>query len=310
MNLNRIKLFRTVARYQSVTRTSGLLHVSQSSISHQLRQLQNDYGTKLYVRNGRGIELTPEGRRFLAEADPILQQTDRFEGRFKAHQQIESCESLLVGGSYGLAAGLLPMLLTGFQKSHTDVQLAVRAGNQKTIEQLIVAGEVEIALLVNTATPSLSLASELYRREPIVVFASRNHPLAKNVKISLSDLLQTPLVLRGEAGGSSPVNEKILREIQRDGRQAKIAAFCDSPDAVKVAVRRKVGVGLLYRDLVIRDAHRGDFKILKVEGLTIFGQSFIGYHSTRPLTRSAAQFLEYLRRRRQTGERKKVHRML
>jgi DNA-binding transcriptional LysR family regulator len=79
----------------------------------------------------------------------------------------------------------------------------------------------------------------------------------------------------------------------------KVAAFYDSPDAVKVAVRNKIGVGLLYRELVQREVQKREFKILTVENLKLYGHTYIIYHKQRPLSANAQLLLKLLRRRKQ-----------
>jgi DNA-binding transcriptional LysR family regulator len=111
MNLNRIKLFSIIAKYSNLTKASEVLRVSQSSLSHQMRLLQNEYGTILYKKTGRGVELTPAGQQFLDEVNPILQGWEQFSEKFKTRRTAESYETLQVGGSYGFSMELLPSVI-------------------------------------------------------------------------------------------------------------------------------------------------------------------------------------------------------
>lgn len=88
-----------------------------------------------------------------------------------------------------------------------------------------------------------------------------------------------------------------LRKIENQGVQVRIALRCESPGAVKAAVRKKMGLGLLFEELVKHDAERGDFKILKIKGLNLFGQSCIVYHRKKLLSSHAQDFLALLRQR-------------
>jgi DNA-binding transcriptional LysR family regulator len=162
---------------------------------------------------------------------------------------------------------------------------------------MVLNGEVDIAAVSNPPQ-SPDLVTEPFRQEKLLAFSSPNHPLAKRGSLAISDLARIPLVIRGESEGDMTATEEILREIQNQGVEIKIAMRCDSYEAVKAAVRHHMGVGLLFEGLVMHDAKRGDFKILKIKGLNLVGQSFIIYHKEKPLSQNARDFLELLRKRR------------
>jgi DNA-binding transcriptional LysR family regulator len=157
-------------------------------------------------------------------------------------------------------------------------------------------GDVEVAL-VTTAPESASLCVEPYRREQMVAFVSVNHPLASKERLSLAEILCQPLVVRAERGLHGTIL-KILREYEREGFKMNVAMRCESPDAVKAAVRKKAGVGFLYKDLLKTDSRTRDFKILKAKGLKLDARSFVIYHKERALSANAGDFLKILYRQR------------
>jgi DNA-binding transcriptional LysR family regulator len=298
MNLNRIRLFSIVASHSNLTKASQMLHVSQSSISHQLAILQKDYGVRLYKKTGHGIELTTEGRQFLVEIQPLLDGLERFDREFRRNSGREQLDSLAIAGTHALSADLLPSLSADFQKIHPQIQLSLRTGNQWAIEKFVLEGNVEIAVTTNAATGSPSLVNEPYGQERIAAFVPIHHPLARKRKVTLSELLREPLVLRG-ASGLESTRKRMLREMEERGYRPKVAAFYDSADAVKVAVRKNTGVGLLYKETIKHDVQKGDFKILKIDDLKLDVHTFVVFHKTRPLSDNAKLFLNFLRERKQ-----------
>ena len=296
MNLNRIKLFTIVARYANITKASQVLHVSQSSVSHQMRLLQNEFGATFYTKNGRGVELTTAGLLFLAEAERILHRWEALHQNFKSAQPIQTWSSLTVGGSYGWSSELLPSVMADFQKKYPHVQIALRTGNHTPIEQSVLKGDVEVALITFPES-SPRLVTEPYRRQRIAAFVSAHHPLAKRANPKVSEILACSFVVRGEQGPDSNFN-KLLGRLERNGYTLKISAYCDSPDAVKVVVGKGTGVGLLYEEAIRPDVQRGTFKILNLPGLKLYARSFIVYHRDRPLSENAREFLKLLRQRK------------
>lgn len=299
MNLNRIKLFCIVASHLNLTKASQVLHVSQSSLSHQMSLLQSHYHVRLYKKTGRGIELTAEGRKFLSAAKAIIERFEQFERQFSARTETDQPESLNVGGSYGLSMGLLPSLLADFQRDHARLQISLRTGTRTIVEQLVLRGDVDVALMQIAGSLSSLLVSEPFGLEKLVVFVSVDHPLARKPKVTLREILQSPLVISGERVFESNI-KNILRGLEDKGYKPRITGFYDSPDALKVAVLKKAGVGLLYcKDVVKHEVQKGDLKILNVEDLKLYGRTFIVYHKHKPLSVNAKLFLELLRRRKQ-----------
>jgi LysR family transcriptional activator of glutamate synthase operon len=297
VNLNRIRLFSIVASHANLTKASQILHVSQSSISHQLALLQKDYGVKLYKKTGHGIELTTEGQQFLAETAPLLEALEKFDKEFRRYPAQQKSDSLAIAGTHALSADLLPSLSADFQKMHPQIQLSLRTGNQRAIEKFVLEDDVEIAVTTNSATRSPSLTTEPYGEERIAAFVPVHHPLAKKRKVNLSELLREPLIIRG-ASGVETTRKKMLRQMEERGYRPKVAAFYDSADAVKVAVRKNTGVGLLYKETIKHDVEKGDFKILNVDDLKLDVHTFVVFHKNRPLSDNAQLFLNFIRARK------------
>jgi DNA-binding transcriptional LysR family regulator len=296
MNLNQIRLFAAVAKHLNVTKTSQALHVTQSSISHQLARLQREFGAKLYTKVNGGIELTDAGRLFLSETTAILLQLEELKGKFAAPPSASGVEALTVGGNYGPSALILPKLLAAFKKSHPSAQLTIRTADRSTIESLVIDCEVDLALVTGPSTSS-SIAMEPYRQERLVAFAPSNHPLARKKQLTLSDLARTPLVIRSGKGGGSTA-AAILKLIESHGLKPNIVLRCESPEAVKEAVRRKMGVGLLYQDTMEADFKEGKFRKIRLPGVSLKNTSYIIYHARRPLSANARDFLLLLRHSR------------
>jgi DNA-binding transcriptional LysR family regulator len=161
---------------------------------------------------------------------------------------------------------------------------------------MILKVEVDIAV-INNAPSNRSLTLEPYRREPVAAFVSGNHPLSKKGAPTWRDLDRTPLIIRKPLGGRSTA-QRLLRLIRAKGLKPKVSLRCDSPDAVKAAVKRKMGLGILFKETVEPEVRKGEFKIIKLPGFNLEGQSFIAYRKDRPLSPLAQDFLELLRSRR------------
>jgi DNA-binding transcriptional LysR family regulator len=201
-----------------------------------------------------------------------------------------------VGGSYSPSAVLLPSLLAHFKKSHPQVDLNLRTDNRRNIERLILKGEVELAI-INNPPSNEHLAMEPFLTEPWAAFVASDHPLAGKNQLTWEDLGRIGFIMRRPVGSPS-LSREFIRSLKDQGVTLKAVMHCQSPEAVKVAVSRRVGVGILFKDVISDSLKKGEFKELKLPVKESYGKSFIVYHKSRPLSPLAQDFLSLLRQRR------------
>ena len=168
----------------------------------------------------------------------------------------------------------------------------LRSANRPYMERRVLFSEVDIALVTGRPKSS-NLIVEPYRKEKLIAFVARNHPLASKREPSLSDFARVPLVIHGRKNSSNTV-VSILQDLKRKGVKPVVAVRSESPDAVKTAVREKIGMGILYQGVLRRDLGKGEFISVKLSGLKLEAESFVIWHSDRPLSSAALGFLPLL----------------
>jgi DNA-binding transcriptional LysR family regulator len=292
MNFAQLKAFQAVANNGSITRAAQLLHVSQPAVSKHLKKLEGEYGIKLFERNAGAAELTDAGSSLLRHVNAILVHLDDAKKELKSRKDLTKSEPLKVAGSYAASALLLPSLLVNFKSKHRDTSIILRTGTTREVKTMLLNSTVELALL-NEFPANPNLASEPFRKEKLVVFAAPSHPLARKKQLSLSDLRQAALVTTGMASAV----DKMLNHLVHEGLGAKIAIQCGSPASVKIVVKNKIGLGILFQDMLIQEIRNKLFKVLEIPGLALTVQSYIVYYKDRPLSPSAQDFLALLRQR-------------
>src|SRR5437867_2659992 len=292
MNFAQLKAFQAVANNGSVTRAAQLLHVSQPSVSKHLKNLEEDYGIKLFERNAGAAELTDAGASLLRHANAILVHLEEAKKELRSPKNLPKSDPLKVAGSYAASALLLPSLLVNFKSKHRDSSIILRTGTTREVKTMLLNSTVEIALL-NELPANPEFASEPFRKEKLVVFAAPSHPLARKKRLTLSDLRQAALVTTGMASAV----DKMLNHLVHEGLGAKIAIQCGSPASVKIVVKNKIGLGILFQDMLIQEIRNKLFKVLEIPGLALTVQSYIVYYKDRPLSPPAKDFLGLLRQR-------------
>jgi len=194
MELQQLRYFVAVAETEHVARAAERLHISQSPLSRQIRQLEDHLGLQLFERIKQRVRLTPAGRDFLEQARDLLSQAERVEERARQVGKGEAC-SVSIGYCEGVIHnGRLPAALRRFRATHPRVKLklsAMRSGEQiDALERSV----IDVALVYNLPKPSESLQSRLLTSEPFVLALADDHPLAARKTIAPSDLDGMPWI--------------------------------------------------------------------------------------------------------------------
>jgi DNA-binding transcriptional LysR family regulator len=290
LNLNRIELFVTVAKHQKLAKTAQEMHVSASSVCQRLKSLENDFGVKLYKKNKEGIELTGAGQTLLTTASDVLNQLENLRKTLSCDSQTP-VQSLIIGGTYNPSEKYLPSAIAAFQKTHPDVKVKFLTADGPSIDKWVRESEVDIAMM-HSPSESSDFHMEHVAADDLMFFAHPMHPLSKKKKLALQDLSQAPLIVREGKGAT----EQLLKHLTRGGIMVNVALRCVTPDAVKAAVREKMGLGILFYNLIEEDIKRKDLKTLKFPGLPkLVGNSYIVYTKNKPLSCAANDFLALLR---------------
>ena len=292
MTLNQIRAFEAVSKHLNMTKAAESLNISQPSVFKQLKSLEDFCGVRLYRKVGREIELTREGRLVQADVREIVLRIQRLGQRFKQAPLAPNGGSLAVGGSHTSSAALIPSLLARFKESHPRTQITFRTKSSCEVEQLVLQSQVEIGIITN---PSNSRLLRLLpcREENIVLVISAKHPLAKKFELNMAEVAQGPMIIRKRGQGRP---SEFLKQIESEGLRLNILMECESGQAVKIAVMKGMGIGILYRDSVESEIEAGSLKALKIAGLKrINGKSFIVYRAGQPLSQNAHDFLALLR---------------
>lgn len=195
MELRHLRYFCAVAEEQSFTLAARRLHVSQSGVSGQVRDLEQELGVALFRRNQRSVSLTPEGSAFLSEARDILDRTDRavemVAQAAKGHRG-----KLKIGLCGPATAPFLPRLIREFRKREPGILLSLRDLDPAHQPEALMSGEIDVGFTRGIpASLRGTLASEVFFREPLVAALPHGHELESINAISLKNLADDRFVL-------------------------------------------------------------------------------------------------------------------
>jgi DNA-binding transcriptional LysR family regulator len=173
MDLSDLRIFTTVVREGSVTGAAKRLNRVQSNVTTRIRQLEDDLGTALFIREGKRLHLAPAGHSLLGYAERLLALAD--EARASVHDP-RPRGIFRVGAMESTAAVRLPAALDDYHRRHPDVTLELRTGNPPTLGAAILAGELDAALVAEPIPDAPFDKVFVVAEEPVIVSAAGQPP--------------------------------------------------------------------------------------------------------------------------------------
>lgn len=236
MELRTLRYFVTVAEELNITRAAGLLNISQPPLSQQLKNLEEELDTVLFIRGKRRLELTESGKMLYQRAKDILSLSEKTEA------EIRSLKAGMTGTvSIGLVEGMAPDIaaewFSGFLKEHPQVRFRILDGNSDDLIEKMRGGLIGLAVITAPYDQQL-LNSFQVGQERMAALMRRDHPLAERESLSAEDLLPEPLIVPSRKAHV----DTIRRWFRGTGQNPEI--ICEMDNYLDAAALAGRGVGI------------------------------------------------------------------
>ncbi len=177
MDLSDLRIFRAVVQSGGVTRAAERLHRVQSNVTTRIRQLEQDLGVSLFIRDGKRLHLAPAGQLLLGYAEQLLALADETRS---AVQDARPRGVFRLGAMESTAAVRLPGPLAAFHRRYPDVVLELRTGNPQQLASAILAGELDAALVAEPISEAAFEKAPAFMEDLIVIAPAGHPPIGKN----------------------------------------------------------------------------------------------------------------------------------
>jgi len=246
INHAHLRAFHAVATQGSFTRAATSLHVTQPTVSDQIKGLEERYQVRLFERHSRRIEITALG-------EALLEITRRqFAAETEADQLLLSAHGLAHGRLRVVAGAphLVVPLLGSFKRRHPGIELTLHFGNTAAALSSLFAGASDLAVLPDIGNDDRLHAVSI-RRNRLVAFVGLGHDWARRRSLRQADLAAQPLVLREPGSKTRALFESVMREARLPiGERLEIG----SREGVLEAVAAGLGVGIVFETELGHDA--------------------------------------------------------
>ena len=241
----RLQVFHAVAKHLSFTKAADALFMTQPAVTFQVRQLEEQFNTRLFDRSQGRIALTESGALALEYAERILALSTEMDTRLKeASGQISG--PLLIGASTTIAEFLLPQVLGEFISSYPAVVPRLFVANSEAVQARIADRSLDLGF-VEGDSHLPSLVTDVFWDDELQVVCAPSHPLAKLRSVAAKELLNHAYISREPGSGTREVIDHYLSKAGVAPDAMQLIMELGSPEAIKGLV----ATGLGFAEVII-----------------------------------------------------------
>ena len=245
MEIRVLRYFLETAREGNMTRAAQRLFISQPTMSKQLKELEKELGTKLFVRTNYNIRLTEAGMLLRERAEDILSLVDKTEAEFKSLEELNSGD-IYVGAPESESMGLFAEIVCRLQKDYPKIRCNIFSGNVKDVCEKLDKGLLDFAIVMNYVDllkyDSLPMSTE----DRWGIIMRSDDPLSAKESFSTAELKGLPLICSKQWVDQ----EEFLQWFQSDIGEMNIVATYNLPFNGAVMAKAGIGYALMLDNLV------------------------------------------------------------
>ncbi|GIN72375.1 putative HTH-type transcriptional regulator YwqM [Bacillus sp. J14TS2] len=290
MELRQLNTFRTVATTLNFTRAAEALNYVPSNVTMQIKALEEELGVRLFDRLGKQLVLTTAGKRFLTHIQDVLDKLD--EARSAVLDNDDLTGTITISANEVLCAYRLPAVFRLFRSRYPGVRLIFRSVPNQQLKQTLFEGAADVVFMLDEPIRSTGLAVEKLVEETFRLFASPDHPLAKQTKLKLEDF-HGEVFLTNEKGCT--YRTMFDRSFEQEGIDTITYLEFQNAEAIKQCAITGIGIAFLPEITAKTEVERGELVVLpwQIPDLHVYTQ--MAWHKDKWLSPIIQTFIEAAR---------------
>ncbi len=267
VDINKIETFLRAAETLNFSETAKQLHVSQPTVSHHIKTLEQEMGTVLFTRSNTGLHFTEAGRLLLPLARRLLHDTNNMQAMMASIQE-DVVGELRITCSTTAGKYVLPQMAARFCQYFPGVKIRILACTPEDVTLNLLEGEAQIGVLSREILAA-GLESQEFFRDTITLIIPASHRWALRKIIEPSELLEEPLIMREETSGTRRVllSELAKHDIGLD--DLNIFMELGNAEAIVRTVAAGYGIAFVSNLASACPLERGNIVDLQVDGLNL-----------------------------------------
>jgi len=256
MNFNHLRSFYSVVKNRSFTLACKELNISQSTVSLQVRELEEYYNNPLLNRKDRKLDLTEAGQVVFSYAEKIFALSEEMENALEDLNQLKS-GTLKIGVALVTLKDLVPNLIAALKDNHPGIAIQLFTGLSKDILAKVMNFEYHIGIIARVNYPNNLIVKQIAKQKLYYITTDK---IGK--KISLKNLSNTPIILQAEGAAH---REIIINEFKKRNIPLNICLETEDPSTLKSMVQSGVGGAFMPLCSIEEEVEEGQFNMIEIK---------------------------------------------
>ena len=280
-----------VAQSGSFSKAAKKLFLTQPTISAHIASLEKELDTRVFVRNTKEVDLSPEGQKLYTYARQILDLTEKIKEEFGRHEEEAKC--VTIAASTIPAQYLLPDILTRFNEKHPGEQLRILESDSAQVAEQVAEGSVDIGFTGTVLEKKFCKYIPFYKDQLVVITPNtEKYQEYKRMGGDISWIQEESVIMREEGSGTRKEAEKQLRHLGIRTERLRIIASIGNQETIKKSVIQGMGISILSRLAAKNEVESGRVLEFPIPEADEGRDLNLVYNKNHPLTRSAQRFIK------------------
>ncbi|MEO5694756.1 MAG: LysR family transcriptional regulator [Usitatibacter sp.] len=290
----RLQVFHAVAKHLSFTKAADALFMTQPAVTFQVRQLEEQFNTRLFDRAQSRITLTPAGVVAFEYAERILALSGELDSRLR-EMSGQQAGPLMIGASTTLAEYLLPRILGEFKARNPGIVPRLFVANSEAVQERVAERSLDLGFIEGDSHLPM-LVHDLCCEDELRVVCAPNHALAKAASIEPKSLAEHAYISREPGSGTREVVDHYLQKAGLAPDSLQVVMEASSPEALKGMVATGLGFAIMSRVTVAKEVRLGELVEIALSP-PLVRQLAVVYPKERFHSRLIEGFLQFAKQR-------------
>ena len=288
LTLRQLHLFTALARFKSITAVARHFHVTQPTVSMQMKELAESVGLPLYEVIGKAVYLTPAGLELETTARAMLAELEAFQQRIDDIKGFR--RGKLTVAVVSTAEYFVPRLLGDFCAKYPEVEIALEVLNRNGVIQRL-EHNLDDLYIMSKPPANLDVEAKAFMTNSLQVVAPADHPLTQRKRIKHTELARYPFILRERGSGTRLACDSHFESL---GFEPTVRLELGSNEAIKQAVQGGMGLAVLSEHALNAGTAAGSLQVLNVQSFPIHANWYTVRPNGKRPSPVAADFWRYL----------------
>ncbi|CAM5204348.1 DNA-binding transcriptional LysR family regulator OS=Ureibacillus acetophenoni OX=614649 GN=SAMN05877842_102170 PE=3 SV=1 [Ureibacillus acetophenoni] len=287
MDFTSLMYFKTVAKYENMSRASEHLHISQPALSKSISLLEENLGVILFDRYGRSIKLNRYGRFFLERVEIMLREYERTKEDLQ-NMVAPGHGEVSLGFMHTLGLEVIPLLMTDAKKLFPNMKFLLTQSNSSVLMKKLDSGELDLCLISSFETNSDVVWEKLWDEE-LFLIVPKTHALSKKEIVKVAEFAHLPFICIKK--GNS-LRQSVDHLFSNEGYKLNVAFEGEEVHTLAGLVESGLGVSLIPK---IKGLELYNLNLIRVDSNECKREIGLAYIKHRYLSEPTTQFANYIR---------------